>query len=557
MFKSNLEEKMGWQIISPSPTREIDFNGPIERVSDKHIQNKSKSSEATLIANVSHEIRTPLNGIIGFTDLLRESELGPEQIEHVNAIQSASHNLLGIINELLEFSKLSSGREKFESIDFNFHSIIKEVMYLCNTLILNKKVAISADVDAHIPEALVGDPSKLSQILLNLLGNAVKFVEEGSISLEVRLKEQKENQYWLEFIVTDTGIGIAGDNLKHIFESYKQAEPDTYVKYGGSGLGLSIVKQIVENLNGNITVSSTLGKGTTFKFILPYGKGNEANLQKRKGNGPLQTEKEQIKDMRILVFEDNPLNQRLIDQRLKVWGCTRYITDNPLYGLNILKNNRIDMVLMDLRMPGMNGYEVTQRIRCNDSAHIKQIPIIALTADFTVRDQEQCDTYGINDFILKPYSPDELLTKIIKNKDTRKKPLGTHFAPEVTLAQPATESSKIDLTGILEECMGEISLLEELVQLYIQNALEFIGQAKIHIRNKDFKGLEFAAHKMKSGLAMMKTMSLHSLMVQIHKTAMEGKDIKHMKFLYNSFLEEYSIVESAIREEVGELRKKG
>jgi len=212
---------------------------------------------------------------------------------------------------------------------------------------------------------------------------------------------------------------------------------------------------------------------------------------------------------------------------------------------------------MDLRMPGMSGYEVTQRIRDNDSCHIKQIPIIALTADFTVRDQEQCDAYGINDFILKPYSPDELLSKIIKNRDMGKKPLGTHSALAAPLESTATESSKIDLTGILEECMGEISLLEELVQLYIQNAMEFIGQAKTHIRNKDFKGLEFAAHKMKSGLAMMKTMSLHSLMVQIHKTAIDGKDVKHMKFLYDCFLEEYSIVESAIMEEVEKLRKRG
>ncbi len=547
---------MDVQMISPSPDRENGFDGPAEKKVYGRFQNSPKYKEGTLIANVSHEIRTPLNGIIGFTDLLKESELDAEQMEHVNAIQSASHNLLGIINELLEFSKLSSGMERFESIDFNFYNIIKDVVYLCNTLILNKKVIINVDVDTHIPEVLVGDPSKLSQILLNLMGNAVKFVENGSISLGVRLKEQIKNRYWLEFNVTDTGIGIAGDNLKHIFESYKQAEPDTYVKYGGSGLGLSIVRQIVENLNGDITVSSTLGIGTTFKFVLPYNKGNEANFQKRKDTAPMDSEKELVKDMRILVFEDNLLNQHLIDQRLKVWGCTRYITDNPLYGLNILKTNRIDMVLMDLRMPGMNGYEVTQRIRNSDNVQIKQIPVIALTADFTVRDQEQCEMNGINDFILKPYSPDELLSKIIKNKQVVEKALGTYLAPVGPLEPRTTESPKIDLTGILEECMGEISLLEELVQLYVQNAMEFIGQAKIQIKNKDFKGLEFAAHKMKSGLAMMQTLSLHSLMVQIHKTATEGKDIKQMKFLYHCFLEEYSIVESAITEEVEKLRKR-
>ena len=226
-FKEQLETKIFGEESIPEENPENKRPAAKEKAHDKQ--------QEMLIATVSHEIRTPLSGIIGFTDLLQESELTGSQREQVNAIRSASDNLLEIINELLEYSKLSAGLEHFEQIDFNFGSIIQDVVYLCKTLMLGKQVNLHVDQDPKIPEVLVGDPSKLSQVLLNLLGNSIKFVEQGDIYLNINLIEEKKGEIRLEFVITDTGIGISEEDLKHIFDSFKQANQHTFSKYGGTG----------------------------------------------------------------------------------------------------------------------------------------------------------------------------------------------------------------------------------------------------------------------------------------------------------------------------------
>lgn len=560
-LKNSLEEKLIGTVSSNTSSAYSNVEAEEERNTKKDtaIQTPNKFLDNTvehLVAKVSHEIRTPLNGIIGFTDLLKESELSEEQKQHVSAIQSASYNLMDIINELLEYSKLSAGLEHFESVNFNFYSLVRDVMFLCNTLIIDKEVKLEVDMDTKIPEMLVGDPSKLSQILLNLIGNAIKFVNKGDIYLKITALRQSNTDIVLDFKIIDTGIGISEEHLEHIFDAFRQADNDTFKKYGGSGLGLNIVKQIIENLNGNIYVSSTLGVGTTFNFELPFIVGTKMSKEKdEQHNVNIKNRKDLVKDMQILVFEDNLLNQKLIEKRLISWGCIVHITDNALYGLNILENNKIDLVFMDLRMPVMDGFEVTRKIRSSKNTYISQIPIIALTADFTIKDKEQCQDNGINDYILKPYSPDELLLKLTSNR-TEMKMMDKKVPKIENKSSEIIEGTapKIDLKLILEECMGELDLLEELISLYKQNALEFIGNVKHHLQLADYENIQFAAHKMKSGLAMMQTFSLHSIVVEMHKTCITDKDHKHLEFLYNCFLEEYPVVEDAIEKEMKKLK---
>lgn len=549
-FRKQIEEK----IFQPSPGYKKE---KLIDKSDSEPKDKAASKDTNLlVAQVSHEIRTPLNGIIGFTDLLKEDTLSEKQLERVNAIQTASYSLMEIINELLDFTKLSAGLEKFEAVDFNLINLINDVMYLCNTLLTNKSVQLELTIDANIPKILRGDPSRLSQVLLNILGNAIKFVAKGSIKLKIKLKSNKNKVHFLEFSIKDTGVGISKENLKHIFQSFKQAENNTHQKYGGTGLGLSIVKQIIENQGGDITVSSQIGVGTTFKFILPFVKGNLKNLVQPTKISTSKTELETVKGMRILVFEDNLLNQKLIEQRLKTWGCITHITDNALYGLNILETNHVDLVLMDLKMPNMNGFEVTQLIRNNKKKNIKQIPVIALTADFTLQDREKCQQQRINDFILKPYAANELLSKLAKNR----KPMATTMTLASKKINPDfevyTDATKINLSIILEDCMGKMDLLEELVGLYKQNALEFIGKMRICIKSDDIEGIESAAHKIKSGLAMMQSKSLHSIVAQIQKICIENKDKKHIEFLFKCFINEYPKVEMVIEEQIIALKRK-
>ncbi|NAS13194.1 ATP-binding protein [Poritiphilus flavus] len=539
-FKDQLENR-----IWGSPSDEIQPGGQIR-------EENGADNSGKLIATVSHEMRTPLNGIIGFTELLREGELSADQLNHVDAIRSASQTLMGIINELLEYSKLSAELHRSESVNFNLKSVVNEVTYLCKTLILEKEVDLSLNTDPNIPDILKGDPSKLTQVLLNLLGNAIKFVEQGSIFLRLELEKTVEDTFWIRFIIKDTGIGIAKEDLRHIFDSFRQAKEDTFSKYGGSGLGLSIVKQVIEQQKGSIEVESEVGVGTTFSFTLPFKSGQLSRKEVSPNKGELP---EWLKGMHILVFEDNPLNQRLIGSRLKAWGCKYYITENALQGLAILENNPIEMVLMDLRMPVMSGYEVTAKIRSNPKPTINKIPIIALTADFTVEDQSDCKETGIDDYLLKPYSPAELLSKLKQNR----KDMSNYI--EVTSTEIGTSEGTrklkydIDLESVLEECMGETSLLEELVSLYKQNALEFIGEVKIKLGEEDLESVSFAAHKIKSGLKMIGTPELLSIVEQIHKDSKENGDIKHLEFLHSCFVEEYPRVEEALDNAMRKLKK--
>ncbi|MGB5498288.1 MAG: ATP-binding protein [Maribacter sp.] len=524
-------------------------NGNQAVLSKGPMKNQTSTNSTMLIAKVSHEIRTPLNGIIGFTDLLREDGLSKKQLSKINAIQSASNSLMEIINELLDYSKLSSGLENFETNNFQFQNVVNDVVYLCNTLITRKEVKLITEIDSNIPKVLQGDPSKLSQVLINLLGNSIKFVEKGEISLNINIKKRDRNSIHLEFLIKDTGIGISENNLKHIFDPFKQADQSTYTQYGGSGLGLSIVKQIIEKSKGEITVNSELGVGTTFKFFLPYEIGKDKDMvKKEESTFSLDDGIEQVKNMNILVFEDNTLNQKLIDTRLKSWGCATFITDNPNTGMDILKNHAIDIVLMDLRMPRMSGFEVTDLIRQNDNQKIKQVPVIALTADFTAQNKEQCEVHGINDFILKPYSPEELLSKLISNSIGKSSSLIGSASSKVNGNTP-----KINLTSLLDDCMGEYEILENLISLFKQNALEFIGACSIHLKNSDFEGLAFASHKIKSGLAMLKTNSLLSIVGKMQEYAKKGIGLNELEKGYSEFIMEYAIVEKAIDDEMEKL----
>lgn len=554
-FKGALEEKINAAVaVGRSSDEQADL--PIHPSPINRPTAAPQMGEGLFIAQVSHEIRTPLNGIIGFTDLLKEDELSPLQRERVNAIETSSYSLMEIINELLEYSKLTSGLESFESVHFSFYALVRDIVYLCKTLIVRKKVHLEVDMDPAIPEVLMGDPTKLSQVLLNLLGNAVKFVEEGEISLKIVLDKELDQKVRLQFIVADNGIGIAEEQLPFIFDAFRQANHINTDQYGGTGLGLSIVKQIIVRQGGDITVSSNLGQGTTFKFFLPFEVGDKAKLSRKpQDKNHLKEGAKLVKGMGILVFEDNLLNQRLIEQRLKIWGCKTFVTDNYNFGLNILHHHPIDLVLMDLRMPGMSGFEISDRIRHLQNEAIRNVPIIALTADFTIQDKERSEMNGINDFILKPYSPDELLLKLIKNRNRDNEVQEEEGFKLMAIEEMAVPTMEFSLDTVLHECMGQVELLEELVVLYKQNAKEFMAVAGEHLQNGDFKSLEFALHKMKSGLAMMQTDGLHEIVVQMHHNSKEGQDLAYLNDLYQDFLAAYPKVEKMIDGALSKLKK--
>ncbi|MCK0191110.1 sensor histidine kinase [Arenibacter sp. F20364] len=556
-FKYRLEEKVlgPKSKISNSNTKNKDFDltiGNKQRLNT--LQNKTSQVEGRLLAKVGDEIRTPINGIIESVDLLKDGNLSSEQISHLNSISTSSNNLLEIINELLEYTKLTSGKERFESIDFNFYSIIRDTMYLCNTLITNKDVTLEVDLDTEIPEILLGDPSKLSQILLTLIGNSIKLIDEGNILLQIKLRKQNSNYYELDFEIRDLPSGT----LKNTLRPNTVLTEDMETDIGGSGIGFAMVKGIIQILNGSLTTMATLGDGCAYKFTLPYKKGKQiktSGLQSDSNN--TDTTDKNIEGLHLLVFEDNILIQKIIEQRLKIWGCKVFVTDNALAGMDYMQNHRVDLVLMDLGMPVMNGYQITQIIRDSSNNHIKNIPIIALTGNFTISDKNKCKALGINDYILKPYSPDDLMTTLFKyKKDKESKSL---IEPSTGLAHFSLkkEAWEVSLTDLLEECMGEIDLLEELIGLFKQNMLDFIGRANIYIPEGNFNRLGFAAHKVKTGLSMMRADHLYSLVDNITVCCKNNKDLQEIGRLYDQLILAYPMVEKAIDRELMLIKTRG
>jgi len=378
---------------------------------EKERAEASEKAKQLFLANMSHEIRTPMNGILGFAKLLEESLKDKDQLEYIRVIIKSGDDLLVILNDILDFSRMEAGKIIFERTPFSLSDIIRSTVKMMESKSNQKNLRISTQIDEKIPEILVGDPVRLNQILLNLISNAIKFTEKGEINISVNCVEGVKNKLLLKFSIKDTGIGIPLEKQRKIFESFEQAAADTSRRFGGTGLGLSIVKQLVELQHGEISVKSKPGEGSDFYFKLPF---SSAITKKLPGNG----DRREIvvhngKDVRVLVVEDNPINQMLVVKVLQKEGFETDVAENGIIALDKYEKNNYDVVLMDLQMPLMDGYETTHNIRALMTSK-KNVPIIAMTAHTIKGEVERCIEAGMNDFISKPFDKHELYQKIYK-----------------------------------------------------------------------------------------------------------------------------------------------
>jgi len=367
------------------------------------------------LSNMSHEIRTPMNAIIGFTKVVLKTQLTAKQEEYISAIKVSGDSLIILINDILDLAKVDSGKMTFEQKPFIIAESISTMIHLFETKIKENNLELIKEYDNKIPRILLGDSMRLRQIILNLLSNAVKFTTHGKITVSVQLIEEDEKQVGIEFAITDTGIGIPESKLDAIFENFQQVNSNTSKLYGGTGLGLAISKQLVELQGGKISVKSKIGKGSTFSFIMKFQKTDkELEFEEKK----LELDAD-IKKLKVLVVEDIALNQLLMKTLLDNFGFERDIASNGRIAIEKLQTKKFDIVLMDLQMPEMNGYEATDYIR---NVMHSNIPIIALTADVTTIDVEKCKVIGMNDYISKPVDETLLYSKIthlIKNQTVK------------------------------------------------------------------------------------------------------------------------------------------
>jgi signal transduction histidine kinase len=374
-----------------------------------HEAQEAKKMQEQFLANMSHEIRTPMNGIKGMTDLLLGTPLSDKQQELAGIIKRSVNNLLVIINDILDFSKIKAGKLNIEKIDFRLEEVLGNVISIFEHRAKKKGLLLRAETDPTVPEWLVGDPHRLYQVLVNIVGNAIKFTGQGQILIKVGLNQKAGDKVTLSFVVADTGIGIPEDSLPFIFDSFSQAGQDISRRYGGTGLGLTICKQLLNLQGGDISVSSRVGNGTTFRFHLPY-------LYKDRPENhhiaaPAMADFANIlSGKRFLVVEDNEINQKLIDHVLKNAGGSVELASNGNEAIRYLQSgHRFDLIIMDLQMPEMDGYAATQYIR--KDLHMKT-PIIAMTATALKGEQLQCMESGMNEYMTKPFEFEDLYKRI-------------------------------------------------------------------------------------------------------------------------------------------------
>jgi CheY-like chemotaxis protein/CHASE3 domain sensor protein/HPt (histidine-containing phosphotransfer) domain-containing protein len=460
------------------------------------------------LANMSHEIRTPMNAILGFTNLLRRSPLTPQQQQYIDYIYSSSQNLLTLINDILDLSKIEAGMMHIEETPFSLQGLVGSVQMMFQEKALQKGLQFTINIEPNIHDTLSGDPVRLTQVLINLLSNAIKFTEKGYVHFEVSALSQSEEKVMLQFRIRDTGVGIPPGKLQSIFDRFQQAEAETTRKFGGTGLGLAIVRQLIDLQGGNIHVESEVGKGSEFMVRLPFKAlhnqpGAAANVI-----DPIQNP---IKGMRILVAEDNQMNQQLIRHLMRQWQMDYLLVNNGREAVDALRREHFAAVLMDIQMPEMDGYDATQLIRTELRS---DVPIIAMTAHAMTGEKERCLSCGMNDYISKPIREGELYSILQQYY--------AHMEP--------APNSMVNLAYLRELSLGDTEFENAIIRQFIVQVPEELALLQEAVDARNLVQIKSIAHGMKSSVAYLGlTDRLQPVLHRLEVEAVSNADEPHFE----------------------------
>jgi PAS domain S-box-containing protein len=454
------------------------------------IAEASKDVKDKFLANMSHEMRTPLNGILGMVQLLEATSLKDESKNYVDEIKHSAENLLAIVNDILEFNFLKSSGFKPNNRKFSIRKTLKQIFVTIQDRADKKGLNLNLVISEKVPEQLIGDSVRLSQILMNLIGNAIKFTKDGEVAVYVRQLEVNNGRAHLEIKVKDTGIGIPESLVSEIFESFNQAAKTTTYKYGGTGMGLSIVKQLVGHMDGRIEIESREGEGTAVSITLPFelikSSSNFKSLDEPSGADG----KTDFEGFKVLIVDDYTVNRRIVKGMMKKLGVEVDEAEDGISALEMIAKNNYSVIFMDVHMPGMDGLEATQKIRNLEDDAKSKVPVIAITASVLDRDIEECKKAGMNGFIAKPFTFNELYERFnhFVSKD---------FSEETSGGIESKDTIALKIDNLEELTGGDDDLLKEMLDLFLEQTPEMMDKILDNLENENYEELKINTHTLK------------------------------------------------------------
>ncbi|MBP9212888.1 MAG: PAS domain S-box protein, partial [Bacteroidetes bacterium] len=462
-----------------------------ESLKAKRIAEESMRAKQDFLAKMSHELRTPMNAVLGLTNLLLNTQLSAEQTTLLQGIKSSGKNLLVIINDILDLAKIEAGKMMIEKNDVILRELTENILVGLRPMAESKGIALTTQIDPSVPAVIKGDAVRLSQVIINLLSNAIKFTHVGTVTFRCGTAIEENGRVSLQFIVRDTGIGIAAEKQRGIFGAFSQASHDVSVRYGGTGLGLTIVQQLVTLMDGTVSLESTEGEGSTFSFRLPLIAGSEQRTLDT-ATSPSTATFEPLRG-RVLLVEDNPTNQMVAKKTMELWEVSVDVASDGYEALAKLQTFQYDLVLMDIQMPGIDGFETTRRIRADQEGSMRSVPIVAMTASVLHDPETRAMNAGMNGYVSKPFELEELYQKL-----ARFLPRGVANGQEAAASTAgALPYRHLDTAFLKSIARGNEQFVTEMILLFEKNTPQYIAAMRTAFEAKDYTALKRTAHTMK------------------------------------------------------------